>query len=128
MGSPLPARFGRAVTSGSAAPLLRAAFLSALAIGSTFAAARADEKPAVPERRSGCLNEAEIRDEVAARRIVTQMAALRAARAAAGGEAVRARLCHGEDGLVYAITALKRDGKVLRIDVDAATGRVIDRN
>jgi hypothetical protein len=88
---------------------------------------RADEKPS-EERRTGCLSEGEIRDEVSAKRIVPQVVALRAARAAAGGEAVRARLCHGEGGLVYAITALKRDGKVLRIDVDAVSGRVIERN
>jgi uncharacterized membrane protein YkoI len=114
--------------SGRAAAMPSALFGVLLALAAPAGGARADERPVAQERRSGCLNEAEIRDEVAARRIVTQVAALRAARAAAGGEAVRARLCHGEDGLVYAITALKRDGKVLRIDVDAATGRVIDRN
>ena len=83
----------------------------------------ADEKPS-EERRTGCLSEAEIREEVSAKRVVPQVTALRAARVAAGGEAVRARLCRGEDGLVYAITALKRDGKVVRVLVDAASGRV----
>lgn len=78
--------------------------------------------------RQECLSEAEIREEVAAKRVISQVTALRAARAVAGGEVVKARLCRGEDGLVYAITSLKRDGKVLRIGVDAVTGRVVDRD
>jgi uncharacterized membrane protein YkoI len=74
---------------------------------------------------SGCLNESEIREEVAARRVVPQVAALRAARASLGGEAVRARLCRHEGGMVYAITALRRDGKVVRVFVDALSGKVM---
>ena len=94
--------------------------------------ARADEPATVatdkPGSPQGCLSEAEIREEVAAKRIIPQVAALRAARAVAGGEVVKARLCRGDDGLVYAITSLKRDGKVLRIGVDAVTGRIVDRD
>jgi hypothetical protein len=78
--------------------------------------------------KARCLSEAEIREEVTAKRIIPQVAALRAARAAGGGEAVRARVCRGEEGLVYAITSLKRDGKVLRIELDAATGHLVERN
>jgi uncharacterized membrane protein YkoI len=88
----------------------------------------AETKAEAGSARPACLSEAEIREEVAAKRVIAQVAALRAARAAGGGEAVRARLCHGEKGLVYAITSLKRDGKVLRIDVDATTGRIVERN
>ncbi len=82
-------------------------------LGSSPGLAVAAEK--VQAKVGACLTEAEIREEVAARRVVPQVAALRAARAAAGGEAVRARLCRGEAGLVYSITALKRDGKVVRV-------------
>jgi hypothetical protein len=116
--------------TGLAAALHGAALVCAVGFVVNFAGvARADEKVNQPERPpSGCLSETEIRDEVAAKRVVPQVVALRAARAAGGGEVVRARLCRGQDGLIYAITALKRDGKVLRIDVDAATGRVIDGN
>ncbi|MCP8937734.1 PepSY domain-containing protein [Alsobacter sp. SYSU M60028] len=73
----------------------------------------------------GCLNEAEIREEVAAKRVIAQVAALRAARSQVGGEAVRARLCRSDAGLVYSITALKRDGKVVRVLVDATSGRIV---
>ena len=77
---------------------------------------------------TGCLSDSEIREEVAAKRVVPQLTALRAARAKMGGEAVRARLCREGNTLLYQITALKRDGKVVRIVVDAATGKVLGPN
>src|SRR5947209_8626633 len=87
-----------------------------LAASSAQAEELTETKAEAAPAKAACLSEAEIREEVAAKRVIAQVAALRAARAAGGGEAVRARLCHGEKGLVYAITSLKRDGKVLRID------------
>lgn len=75
-----------------------------------------------------CLTQDEIREEVAQRRVVSQVAALRVARTQIGGEAVRARLCRNETGLVYVITALKRDGKVIRVIVDAPSGKVVGQN
>jgi uncharacterized iron-regulated membrane protein len=84
--------------------------------------ARADT---VVPKVSSCLSESEIREEVAAKRVVPQVQALRTARASIGGEAVRARLCRHEGGMVYAITALKRDGKVVRVYVDAESGKVL---
>ena len=74
---------------------------------------------------SGCLTDSEIREEVQAKRVVPQLTALRAARAKMGGEAVRARLCREGDNLFYHITALRRDGRVVRVVVDAATGKVL---
>ncbi len=75
-----------------------------------------------------CLTAEEIREEVAQKRVVTQVSALRAARSQIGGEAVRARLCRQDSGLVYVITSLKRDGKVIRVLVDAPSGKVIGQN
>lgn len=72
-----------------------------------------------------CLGEAEIHEEVGAKRVVPQIVALRAARAAKGGEPVRARLCRSESGLVYAITTLKKDGKVVHVTIDASSGKVL---
>jgi uncharacterized membrane protein YkoI len=84
--------------------------------------------PAAPGARAqdGCLTQDEIREEVAQRRVVTQVTALRVARSQIGGDAVRARLCRAEGGLVYIITALRRDGKVIRVLVDAPSGKLID--
>jgi uncharacterized membrane protein YkoI len=38
---------------------------------------------------------------------------------------VRARLCHGDDGLVYVLTVLGREGKVAQLTVDATKGTLI---
>jgi uncharacterized membrane protein YkoI len=41
------------------------------------------------------------------------------------GTVVRARLCHGPDGLVYVLTVLAHDGRVARIAVDAVKGTLV---
>ena len=41
------------------------------------------------------------------------------------GTLVRARLCRGNDGLVYVLTVLARDGKVARLTVDAVKGTLV---
>jgi uncharacterized membrane protein YkoI len=71
-----------------------------------------------------CLDQKATREAVASGRVVAPAVALKAARAASGGEAVRARLCHSDSRLVYVVTSLRRDGRVRRIHVDAASGRV----
>jgi len=38
------------------------------------------------------------------------------------GTLVRARLCRRPEGLVYVLTVLAHDGKVVRVVVDAAKG------
>lgn len=41
------------------------------------------------------------------------------------GEVVRAQLCQEPRGLVYMLTLLPRNGKVMRVMIDAATGNQI---
>jgi uncharacterized membrane protein YkoI len=69
-----------------------------------------------------CLDQKERRAEYDGGRVVRLGLAMRAARSRMAGTVVRARLCHGKDGLVYVLTVLGRDGKVARITVDAAKG------
>jgi uncharacterized membrane protein YkoI len=102
--------------------------LAAVVVPCLVFAAPAAVAQARPAGAMVCLRESEIREEVAAKRVVRQVIALRAAGAAIGGEAVRARLCRQEDGLVYVITVLRRDGKVKRVTVDAASGKVAGTN
>jgi uncharacterized membrane protein YkoI len=52
-------------------------------------------------------------------------AAIQAAKTRMAGTVVRARLCHGQDGLVYVLTVLGRDGKVARMIVDASKGTLV---
>jgi uncharacterized membrane protein YkoI len=69
-----------------------------------------------------CLDQKERRAEVESGRVVRLDTALRAIRSKTPGTLVRARLCRGNDGLVYVLTVLARDGKVARLTVDAVKG------
>ena len=80
-----------------------------------------------PARAAGalthaCLDQKERRAEVESGRVVRLATALRAVRSKMPGTLVRARLCRGNDGLVYVLTVLARDGKVARLTVDAVKG------
>ena len=68
------------------------------------------------ELAHACLDQKERRAEVESGRVVRLDTALRAVRSKMPGTLVRARLCHGNDGLVYVLTVLARDGKVARLD------------
>jgi uncharacterized membrane protein YkoI len=46
-------------------------------------------------------------------------------RAGCRGRWWQARLCRGQNGLVYVLTVLARDGKVARIVVDAVKGTLV---
>jgi uncharacterized membrane protein YkoI len=69
-----------------------------------------------------CLNQKERRAETESGKLIRLSTAMRSARRRMPGTVVRARLCHGHNGLVYVLTVLARDGKVARITVDAEKG------
>ncbi len=104
------------------------ATVAALAV-LTLAAARAEEagRPAlagaVPPH--ACLNQKERRAATESGKLVHLAAAIHAAKKRMPGTVVRARLCHGGDGLVYVLTVLARDGKVARLTVDAVKGTLV---
>ena len=73
-----------------------------------------------------CLDQKERRAEVESGHVVRLDTALRAVRSKMPGTLVRARLCRGNDGLVYVLTVLARDGKVTHASVNAASGVIMD--
>jgi uncharacterized membrane protein YkoI len=77
------------------------------------------------ELAHGCLDQKERRAEIESGRVVRLATALRAARNRVPGTLVRARLCRSNDGLVYVLTVLARDGKVARLTVDAVKGSLV---
>ncbi|MGB8628183.1 MAG: hypothetical protein WCD69_02185 [Xanthobacteraceae bacterium] len=90
------------------------------------------ESPAQEPTRTGhiqtghfCLDQKERRAESASGAVVRLAAAIRAAKTHMPGTVVQARLCHGQDGLVYVLTVLAHDGKVARIVVDAVKGTLV---
>jgi uncharacterized membrane protein YkoI len=90
------------------------------------AAARGEEPRSVRAPSAhACLDQKERRAETASGGVVRLAVAIRAAKSRMPGTVVQARLCHGQDGLVYVLTVLARDGKVARIVVDAVKGTLV---
>jgi uncharacterized membrane protein YkoI len=82
-------------------------------------------EPSLAEIEQSCLNPKERRAETEAGKLVRLTVAMHAARSRMPGTIVRARLCHGPDGLVYVLTVLAHDGKVAQIAVDAIKGTLV---
>ena len=85
---------------------------------------------AAPEQDRVCLDKAEQKAAISGGHTVTLAAAIRSIRGTVRGrgarEVVKARLCREENGLVYLLTVLGRDGKVTHTAVDATSGKVVD--
>ena len=72
---------------------------------------------------SSCLTREQRHAAQASGKVVPLAQAKRAV-SAHRGEVVRAKLCLGQNGLVYLLTLLARDGKVTHVAVDASSGRL----
>ncbi|HML11970.1 MAG TPA: hypothetical protein VK456_01605 [Xanthobacteraceae bacterium] len=84
-------------------------------------------RPAVAAEPSVCLSQEQRRAAVAAHRAIPLARAVRdIVHQIAGAEVVGARLCYRGSDLVYALTVLARDGKVIRISVNAASGVLME--
>ena len=88
-------------------------------------AAEADVRP--PAAKPVCLNATETREEVKARHFLEPFAALRYAALQHKAEALSAKLCRSGDEFFYEITLLHRDGRLVRVQVEAGTGKAIVR-
>jgi len=104
-----------------------------LLTGLTLGLARAEEaappsEPPHPETAPvshACLDQKERRAVEESGKVIHLAAAMRAARKRVPGTLVQARLCRGNDGLIYVLTVLARDGKVARLTVDAVKGTLV---
>jgi uncharacterized membrane protein YkoI len=103
----------------------RLPFLAFLALATPILGAHAARAAdGAPE----CLTEAEVRDVVNNRIVIPQIQALRLARSTTGGDAIRASLCRVDDGFIYIITMLARDGKLERVRIKGETGEPLPAN
>jgi uncharacterized membrane protein YkoI len=78
--------------------------------------------------KPACLNAAETREEVKAHKLLEPFAALKSAAAQRKAEALSAKLCHTGDEYVYEITLLHRDGRLVHVEMDAGTGKLMPRS
>ena len=84
-------------------------------------AGSADDKA----RPVACLSSGDALEAVSSRQVIEPAKAIVLARGAAqGGEIVRASLCREDGTLVYFVLALKKDGRLMRVIVDAKAGKV----
>lgn len=78
-----------------------------------------------PLAQADCLSQGEMREVVASGSVIAPVSATRAAQAQSpGAEVTRVQLCRAGGGYVYEITLLQRDGRVVSVAVDAATGQL----
>jgi uncharacterized membrane protein YkoI len=121
-------------------PMLPAGGLLTIALALGLVSGVADAAPAARGAQKQdiagleCLTPAQRRELVATRKVVPLATAIRAARgmaearssrSRAKSDVISARLCRGPNGLVYRLTVLARDGKVARLTVDAASGKLV---
>jgi uncharacterized membrane protein YkoI len=72
-----------------------------------------------------CLTPREMREAVWTKDVVSPAAAVMTARRAVpNADVVRADLCRGREALVYLIVALRKDGRVVQVTIDAPSGKV----
>jgi uncharacterized membrane protein YkoI len=90
------------------------------------AANAAEPEPRAPAK-AACLNAAETRELVKSRRLIEPFAALKSAGAQRKAEALSAKLCRAGDEFVYEITLLHRDGRLVHVEMEAATGKIASR-
>lgn len=74
------------------------------------------------DARRTCLSAAETRESVHAHQLREPMTLLREAALQSRAEPLGARLCRWNEQFVYEMSLLRRDGRVLRVYVDAASG------
>ena len=108
------------------AMVCRAAIFS-LSAACAWASAALAEAPRPANPKPVCLSAAETRDEVKAHKLLEPFAALKFAAAQRKAEALSARLCHNGDEFVYEITLLHRDGRLVHVQMDASSGKLIPR-
>lgn len=77
------------------------------------------------QARNDCLSSEETRAAMQEHRLISMVMASRSASAASDGEVLRARLCRMGEAHVYVISALRRDGKVMHVTVDAVSGAIV---
>jgi hypothetical protein len=97
------------------------------AVMASAAANAAEGEPPHAAAARSCLNAAETREQVKSRHLIEPFAALKFAGAQRKAEALSARLCHTGDDFIYEITLLHRDGRLVHVEMEAATGKIVVR-
>ena len=93
----------------------------------TGAACAAEAESHANGAKQVCLNAADTREQVKAHKLLEPYAALKSAAHERKAEALSAKLCMSGDDFIYVITLLHRDGRLMHVQMEAATGKLIAR-
>jgi uncharacterized membrane protein YkoI len=107
--------------------LERVAIAALTVLTLAFGRAEARVRPHSVATAHACLSFKERRAANESGKVIHLAAAIRAAKRRVPGSVVRARLCRGRDGLVYVLTILRRNGKVVRLTIDAVKGTLLGK-
>jgi hypothetical protein len=99
-------------------------FISAVAILGQIAALPVVQIAEADAPRT-CLSPSETRETITQRKLVDPLVSMRNA-TRGGAEPLRTRLCRWGDKFVYEMALLRRDGKVVRVFVDASDGSTVN--
>ena len=87
--------------------------------------AREAARKAEPAGGKDCLSSRDARGAIGAKRVITLSQALKTARDAWNGEVIDYKLCTFDGALAYDLTLLSREGRVARVRVGAADGKLV---
>lgn len=78
-----------------------------------------------PEQERVCFSAAETRDKILAHGLFEPFRAMRSAAGRLQAEAIGIKLCRWSEELVYEMSLLRHDGRVIHVFIDAKTGQAI---
>ncbi|HEY8006655.1 MAG TPA: PepSY domain-containing protein [Methylocella sp.] len=78
------------------------------------------------EPEHACFSAAETRDKILLHGLFEPFHAMRNAAGRLQAEALGVKLCRRSDELVYELSLLRHDGRVIHVFIDAKTGQAID--
>ena len=87
-------------------------------------AAPASAQFAIPAPRT-CFSAAETRQKIAEDKLAEPFPLMRDQAGEHRAEAIGVKLCTGGEGLVYEIDLLRKDGRLIHVILDAATGKPV---
>ncbi len=98
---------------------MKAVFFAAVLLGLAAPAMAAAE----PARERVCFSARETREKIAAHALVEPLRLMRATANRLQSEAIAAKLCQLNQELVYEISLLRRDGRVIHVILNASNGQ-----
>jgi uncharacterized membrane protein YkoI len=101
--------------------------MRSLLVGLALLGALSNARAEIAIYAQPCLSAREMQEVVSTERVLAPALAVAAARRAVpNAEMLRANMCRDRDVLIYVISVLRKDGRVVHVVIDARSGKVAD--